>query len=521
GSCVSFLGQEALGTRLEGFTLTGGRGTPHPSFLIAVGGGVRVINTQAARSEPTIKNCSIQACEAIAGAGVLAFGHVVLHLEDCVITNNSTLVTGMPGSLPTGLGDGTAGVLVDQGASADLLRCDIHSNVGAGLLLAATLAMAPPHHVKDCRIANHVLPTGTSPLAVSSGLHLEGGIVEGTVIENNATTGQGGALSGCGPVTLTNCVLRGNVAREGGAIAILGGRVDLINVTITANQATDPMSAVIHAWPQLSPQTALSAENSILWGNASPVLALGFMTSNFPPLAFLFSHCDLTGGFAGPSNLDVDPVFVAPASGDHRLKADSPVIDRGDAASPGLPPTDLDGNPRVIFGAPDLGAYEVTDIAADPVFDGTVGINAGGPFDVLFINGQSGGGDRRVVVPIGQPLSLDVALPPTHSGPSAPFIIFGVFAVPRYTDTFVLPFGVGPIAFLPCPIAPVFQPVLFTAADSYGVNICSPVAPSAPAPWSTGPLPGIPFPVRLSFQGVIDEVAGQARVTNGVILVVN
>lgn len=54
--------------------------------------------------------------------------------------------------------------------------------------------------------------------------------------------------------------------------------------------------------------------------------------------------------------------FVAPDAGDFRLRADSAARDRGAAA--GTPPVDITGNPRPSGAAPDIGAYEFTDLGA-------------------------------------------------------------------------------------------------------------------------------------------------------------
>jgi uncharacterized repeat protein (TIGR01451 family) len=60
-----------------------------------------------------------------------------------------------------------------------------------------------------------------------------------------------------------------------------------------------------------------------------------------------------------PSNLDnQDPLFVDPSAGDYHVQTDSAVIDQGDNEAPGLPLTDKDGNPRVVHGVVDLGAFE-------------------------------------------------------------------------------------------------------------------------------------------------------------------
>ncbi|MBI3951138.1 MAG: right-handed parallel beta-helix repeat-containing protein [Acidobacteria bacterium] len=57
-------------------------------------------------------------------------------------------------------------------------------------------------------------------------------------------------------------------------------------------------------------------------------------------------------------NIMGDPRFVNPLDGDYHLGAGSPAIDAGDSMAPGLPATDLDGNPRIVGSAVDIGAYE-------------------------------------------------------------------------------------------------------------------------------------------------------------------
>ena len=74
----------------------------------------------------------------------------------------------------------------------------------------------------------------------------------------------------------------------------------------------------------------------------------------------LTSRCPFT---IDPSNLNnEDPLFVDPANDDYHLSEDSPCINAGDNSAPELPATDKDGNPRIIDGIVDMGAYEYQDL---------------------------------------------------------------------------------------------------------------------------------------------------------------
>jgi hypothetical protein len=59
----------------------------------------------------------------------------------------------------------------------------------------------------------------------------------------------------------------------------------------------------------------------------------------------------------GTGNITNDPVFIDLAGGNLRLQSSSPCINAGNNGYVGTP-TDLDGNPRIINGTVDMGAYE-------------------------------------------------------------------------------------------------------------------------------------------------------------------
>ena len=120
-----------------------------------------------------------------------------------------------------------------------------------------------------------------------------------------------------------------------------------------------------------------TVSNCIIRGNVHPQVM---------SVAGTYQHCNIEGGWPGPGNIDLDPMFADPMNGDFRLTKDSPCIDAG-TNLPNLSATDLDGNPRIIGGTVDMGPFEFGEACwLGNVTGGTGGL----PFSPIQINGSSG-----------------------------------------------------------------------------------------------------------------------------------
>jgi len=103
--------------------------------------------------------------------------------------------------------------------------------------------------------------------------------------------------------------------------------------------------------------------NCILWGDSAPNGPEIYNDGSSSPA---MTYSDIQGwSGGGTGNLARDPQFVAPiaassaptTTGNYRLRFNSPAVDAGNNLSV-IVATDLAGNPRIMNGAVDMGAYE-------------------------------------------------------------------------------------------------------------------------------------------------------------------
>jgi hypothetical protein len=170
-------------------------------------------------------------------------------------------------------------------------------------------------------------------------------IVESCVFYDNRTTilGGGGMYCGGSDPTITNCLFIDNGAPFGGGMYNVAADPNIINCTFSNNYGGawgGGMQNDAGANPRVT--------NCILWGDIPDEISFSGTGT--------VTYSNVQGGWAGVGNINSDPKF---ADFEGRLSADSPCIDAGknDAVSSDIT-SDLDGNPRIINGTVDMGAYE-------------------------------------------------------------------------------------------------------------------------------------------------------------------
>lgn len=397
-------------SRIEGFTFRNAN-APNTS-----GGGMQNTN-----SSLTVMNCTFTNNTAPDGGGMQNSGSNVT-LTNCTFSNNTALVYG-------------GGIKNESNSNVTLTNCTFSSNT-AGVSGAGMDNRNSRPTLTNCIISNNTATTNGGGIFSASGGGLT---AKNCIFSNNtATMGAGGGIYGnnFNDLTVTNCAFNNNRAASGlgGGIyffssniltatnctfsnntARLGGGLytdfvvssTIVNCIFTQNLASSGGGGMYNGRnPQrpivtnctFSSNTAADGggmyssgsgpvmTNCILWGNqATAFPAIG------GPAAVTYS---LVQGL--PNNLpDADgnfatnPLFADATNGDLRLLPNSPAVNHGDNAALPLDALDLDndgditellpidlaGNPRIVDGLVDLGAYEYQGIAE---VSGIVQVTRGG-----------------------------------------------------------------------------------------------------------------------------------------------
>ncbi len=383
---------------LDGFTVTAGNadGVPGEDLDgVYLGGGM--FNDSGS---PTIRQCRFTGNQAKYGGGIYNLNSSPA-VSDCVFTGNQSAFAG--GAMRN-----------NMGSSPPITRCTFSGNqAGSGAGMAyQDYEQSSNVDVTDCVFSSNVCPQGPG-----GGMHIEGAdttLIARCVFDGNAGIG-GGALFASGQsMVIIDCTITDNESDGGGALAMSVADVNIINCLLANNFSGFIGGGVVSSSDATYVNCVFSRNTANLGGglyttsaptlinctfsgnsgyglmthksnnSAGPTLVNCILWGDTPgPFAEdpaqpgntpTFNHCDIQGGWTGPGadNIDVDPLFVQFGTNDVRLAFGSPCVNVGDTAA--LPPDefdldgndnldepipyDLDGNPRVVAGIVDMGAYE-------------------------------------------------------------------------------------------------------------------------------------------------------------------
>ena len=326
------------------------------------GGG---LNVSVGSGTASIKNNHFESNVALYGGG-----GVSISAEDVVVEGNSIVANVVTSPFTQCSGGG----LYVSAFHAQISKNFITDNSmyrfggGAGAAICAEFAA-----IIDNNVSNN-----TNERFIGGGFYLRTScvdagcfVVSNNSLENNSAVSGGGMqiLAEYGSVAVINnrfvdnSAKNGDAGDSGGALAIQNheGTITLTNNTFTGNSSSGQGSAAAIYLSGQSIHPATSLYNNLLWSPADgQVQDLAFYNSVDPllkPQEPLLLNNNLNS---------LDPLFTDSQNGNLRLQAQSPMIDAGYPGTPDLPEFDIEGTPRVLGNAVDIGAYEF-DAGSNPM----------------------------------------------------------------------------------------------------------------------------------------------------------
>ena len=274
----------------------------------------------------TIKNCEI---------GISCQYSAPL-IKNCIIANNS------------GFASQAGGILIFGRSSPTIINCTITGNHASSWVYSGGGIYCEDSHptIIGCTInGNTSDPKGMGGGGITF-VHSTGTISDCISGGNSVGVGGGILAMDFSRLTIANCLIYGNKAARGGGIMLRGSSPTITNCTIVDNDK-DGIRCLGYSNPVIT--------NCIIQGNTHGIARPRHGKSRPAPVV---THSNVRGFDSGAGNIDLDPSFVDPVNGDFRLQKGSPCINAGYNDAKALPQTDLDGNPRIVDGVVDMGAYE-------------------------------------------------------------------------------------------------------------------------------------------------------------------
>jgi parallel beta-helix repeat protein len=177
-----------------------------------------------------------------------------------------------------------------------------------------------------------------------------------TVVRNTITDGNSVGIS-CGGgsgIVANNLIARNTTSNSqlnmGGGIRCSNSAITIANNTLVDN--TSDWDGILYAYgAQIVANNIVCFNNrGVQFGGGQPDLRNNCVYGNS-----VYNYRSIT---PGSTDLSLDPILMNRTTGDYHLGLGSPCVNAGFTFISGLPTTDLAGNPRVVGGAIDVGAYE-------------------------------------------------------------------------------------------------------------------------------------------------------------------
>jgi len=320
GPVVTFTGTEDETCLLSGFTVRNG----------SAGSGAGI-----AGGEGLQRNRAIIQNNHISGNSAQLYGGGMAYCDGKIQNNTITLNSAADGG--------------------GLAHCDglIRNNNVTSNSAVGTFPYGSGGGLLDCGGTIHGNTISGNSAAIGGGLVGCQGIIENNTIASNSAAYDGGGLLACNG-TVRNNAIAANSARHGSGGGLYDCFGTIANNTLTGNSASSGggfygCDAVIL--------------NCIVWGNTASWVDPQICSSRTPTYS-----CIQDWSAGGEGNTTDDPKF-ADADGpddipdtyednNYRLSGESPCIDKGKNEDWMSSATDLGGDPRIINGTVDMGAYE-------------------------------------------------------------------------------------------------------------------------------------------------------------------
>jgi pectin methylesterase-like acyl-CoA thioesterase len=254
--------------------------------------------------------------------------------------------------------------------------------------------------IKNCIIINNSVCENTDVFSNGGGICNSYGspLISDCIISNNLASDGGGIYNNYGSMLVINCTINDNTAKWGGGMYNYYANPTLSYCLFSGNSAAGGgMFNHYYAYPKLdncvftnnsdcgimtytytcptlvnctlinnsvaglevvAPFSGTNSrailKNCILWGNQLNQIII--LRDSQATAEAIVSYSNIQGGWTGPGNINQNPSLV----NSYHLDTNSPCIDTGDPNYIAeANQTDIDGDPRVVFGQIDMGVDEV------------------------------------------------------------------------------------------------------------------------------------------------------------------